>query len=43
MDPAIKSPTHQFHKMDVFFLFFISKCLASNAEKTTQLKIAKKD
>ena len=35
---AMKQPTHQSHKI----FFHISKCLASNAEKTLQLKITKK-
>ena len=38
MDRAMKQSTHQFHKI----FFHISKCLACNAEKTLQLKIAKK-
>ena len=38
MDRVKKESTNQFHK--IFFL--ISKCLASNAGKTLQLKITKK-
>ena len=38
MDRAMKQSTHQFHKI----FFYISKCLACNAEKTLQLKITKK-
>ena len=38
MDWAMKQSTHQFHKI----FFYISKCLACNAEKTLQLKITKK-
>ena len=35
MDCAMKQSIHQFHKL----FFHISKCLACNEEKTSQLKI----
>ena len=38
MGRAKKQLIHQFHN----FFFHISKCLASNSEKTLQLKITKK-
>ena len=39
IDCAMKQSTHHFHH----FLFYISKYLAYNAEKTSQLKITKKE